>query len=135
MTTYAIIIWIVSVLGSGSPIVAKLDNEQIANSRTIYYHAQEYDIDADKFLLLSVCESSLRQKAVGDLGKARGVLQFHAKTFKRYSELYAVPLAYDNANDQIFLAANIISNGGINNWYNCSKQEVLFMKQQNEKYF
>lgn len=120
-----IIAWIVSVLGSGSSVVAKLNNEQIETAKVIYYHAQEYGINPDKFLSLAVCESGLNKSALGDNGKAKNVFQFHAKTFKRYSELYNAPLDRDNAVDQIFLAANIISDGGIDNWYAC-KNKIKF---------
>ena len=86
---YALTIpWLVAVLGSSSPIIAKLTNPQIEMAYFIYHHAEANDIQPDKFLKLAVCESGLNNNAIGDKGKAKGLYQFHKKTWNSYSEIY-----------------------------------------------
>jgi hypothetical protein len=74
------------------------------------------------------CESGLNPDAKGDWSskeetyQARGILQFHQQTFSDYSKKYNFNGDYLDEYDQIWLAAKMIRDGGINHWKNCNKQ-------------
>ena len=123
---YAFIIpWIVMVLGSSSPIVVNLTNQQIKTAYLIYHHAVENDISPEKFLKLAVCESGLNQIAVGDKGKAFGLYQWHESSWNLYTKSYNEFLEYTDPIDQIYLSAKVLGDGGWKNWYTCGKKLAL----------
>jgi len=77
------------------------------------------------------CESGGNEQAIGDSGRARGILQFWKSTFIYYAKKYnQFPYAEDaeienfwlDSQSQIDLAIKILNEpGGFLNWYNCSK--------------
>lgn len=71
------------------------------------------------------CESKFNNAAVGDNGKARGILQFHYGTFLRYSSYgdYLDPEA------QLHTAVKMIRMGigpTTGGWYNCWRERNLY---------
>ena len=80
---------------------------------------------------LGNCESGNNPSAIGDNGLARGILQFHKKTFIEFAEKYNLyPYAekfeienfYLDSNEQKKLAILILTNekDGWKHWYKCS---------------
>ncbi len=72
------------------------------------------------------CESGGNEKAIGDNGKAKGILQFHQGTFDKFGSFYNLP--HDNIWDkdqQIAIAKRMIENGLIFHWRNCAKSLSL----------
>lgn len=65
---------------------------------------------AELLTKVMMCESGGKQSAVGDGGKAIGVLQFHRGTFERYSEWYGHKLNINSSLDQIKLGGFIFQN-------------------------
>lgn len=69
---------------------------------------------------LILCESRGNEKAIGDNGKAFGILQFHQGTFDKFGSLYN--LCHDNIwnpNQQREIAKKMLENGGWKHWTNC----------------
>lgn len=63
------------------------------------------------------CESNWNETAVGDHGKAYGLLQFWETTFELYKNKYDLPeLQYKDPDDQITLASIMIRDGHEHNW-------------------
>lgn len=73
--------------------------------------AQKYGISANRLTKLAYCESSLNKDAVGDSGRARGILQFHLPTFQQYCEG-----DYNNYVDQLECGSSMISRGLAYHW-------------------
>lgn len=72
------------------------------------------------------CESNGNSKAIGDNGKAKGILQFHQGTFDKFGSLYNLP--HDNiwdSDQQITIAKRMIEDGLIFHWRNCAKSLSL----------
>ena len=63
---------------------------------------------------LSFYESTHNPEAVGDNGKAYGILQFHLPTFDFFCEKYELVLDYTNPEDQKILAEYMLQDN-INN--------------------
>lgn len=76
----------------------------------IVYHAKAQGVNEEQMLKVSFCESSYKQNAVGDGGKALGVFQYHKPTFDRYASWMGEKLDYTSAEDQIKLTAWIWKN-------------------------
>ena len=73
--------------------------------------AEKYGLNEKRFLKLIYCESTFDENAIGDNGKAFGLLQFHKPTFNQYCEG-----DYYNMNDQLNCAAKMIKNGLSYKW-------------------
>lgn len=52
----------------------------------IVKQAQIYNIDPVPLYKVAICESNLNEKALGDKGLAKGILQFHQATFDTYAK-------------------------------------------------
>jgi hypothetical protein len=63
-------------------------------------------------------ESNGNEYAVGDGGKAYGILQFHRRTFDAFSAKYGLTLNYYDADDQILLAQKMLEENpkNLNHW-------------------
>ena len=63
-------------------------------------------------------ESNGNPEAIGDNGKAYGILQFWQSTFNFYAEKYGLDLDYNSAEDQIILASEMLKRNpaSIRNW-------------------
>jgi len=81
------------------------------------------------------CESRNNPYAIGDGGKARGLLQFHAETLWAYNQRYKVlpdlekselPNVWFDEYFQVELAKKIILDGNWENWYNCGRKLNLY---------
>ena len=71
------------------------------------------------------CESGWNEEAIGDHGKAYGLLQFWESTFELYKNKYGLPeLEYKDSDDQITLAGIMINDGEEHNW-TCWKYVIL----------
>lgn len=79
-------------------------------------YAQQYQIDASVFKKVMWCESSNRPDAIGDNGKAVGVMQFHKETFDEQSKLLGEELDYNSTKDQIKLASWMFSKNKQSHW-------------------
>lgn len=73
--------------------------------------ADKYGIDEMRFIKLIQCESGFNEKAIGDKGKAFGLLQFHRPTFDLYCKG-----EYTNPKDQIRCGAEMISQNLAYHW-------------------
>jgi hypothetical protein len=73
--------------------------------------ARNNGISEQRFLSLIKCESSLNKEAIGDSGRAYGLLQFHKPTFKQYCEGN-----YYNYLDQLQCGASMIKSGLSYHW-------------------
>lgn len=124
--------WLVYILATNgyTSLIAKIGNEQIHNLYYAYEAANRLNIDAEKFVLLQICESRGITNAKGDYesetGKylANGVYQFHRRTFDKYSELYNWKGNYFDSENQTDLAAFMLSKEekNWNHWLNCYKK-------------
>ena len=115
----------VKASGFSSPLIAKIGvlGDLIGKDR-------EYSVSELKSLVkgnilncLIEKESSWRIDAIGDSGKAFGLLQFHWFTFEMFSKKYNLPLNYYLPQDQILLAGLILSDdfNNIRHWSVASK--------------
>jgi len=59
-------------------------------------------------------ESNWKEDAVGDSGRAFGILQFWQSTFSLYAEKYGLTLDYKNPEDQIYLAYRMLEDNPAN---------------------
>jgi hypothetical protein len=96
----------------------------------------KYEI-LDVIYSLIECESRWDDKAVGDNGKAQGILQFHFETFKRYSLKYKIVLTEEEAKEkwkdkeyQIKTAYYMLEEDKNNwtHWYNCGVKNKIYQK-------
>lgn len=79
-------------------------------------YADEYNIDPVLITKVMQCESSGRENAIGDGGKARNVMQFHEPTFNHFEKQLGEDLTYDSMHDQIKLASYMFSKGKQSHW-------------------
>ena len=97
-----------SLVGSKLPFMPEVSSygQLTAFSATLEVGlaADKYGIDEMRFIKLIQCESGFNEKAIGDKGKAFGLLQFHRPTFDLYCQG-----EYTNSKDQIRCAAKMIS--------------------------
>ena len=78
-----------------------------------------------------VCESGGNTLALGDNGKAHGILQFHEPTFWAYNEKYKIlsdlergevpNVIFDEYVQRELTKRILLEDEGWRNWYNCSK--------------
>ena len=86
--------------------------------------SRAYKIDTGVFVATAICESGLNPNAIGDGGRAKNIFQFHAPTFRAFSQEVNVPdLEYNNWRHQAWLAAWGFANGKKSHW-TCFKQVV-----------
>jgi len=78
--------------------------------------ADKYGLDYDRFYNLAWCESRLNPNAKGKYGEV-GIFQFKIETFNEYAEKFKkVGFSIDDTNNQIELAAQMISKGLEKHW-------------------
>jgi len=73
--------------------------------------AKKNRISEQRFTNLIRCESTFNKTAIGDSGRAYGLLQFHKPTFEQYCQG-----DYYNHNDQLNCGAEMIGRGLAWNW-------------------
>ena len=78
--------------------------------------AKDEKIDPNMFQKLIACESNWVGEAVGDQGRAIGILQFHRGTFDRFSKEYKLNLDINNSYHQIDLSTRMIADGYLFHW-------------------
>jgi hypothetical protein len=122
-----LIVWLVSIFGTGSPVLAKLNNENLIYIQYAHTRAIDENISPVKFVKLLNCESGWDKTAIGDKGKANGIAQFHKRTYDTFADNYGLVGSYKNPYSQINLASQMISDGLANQWWNCS-HSVGFLK-------
>lgn len=112
---------VVSFFGAGHSALAKIDNESLPIIKYAVERAVEENINPKQLLKLINCESGFNSKAVGDKGKANGLLQFWKGTYDTYADIYGLEKEYKNPYSQIDLASKMLSDGLWKHWYNCGK--------------
>jgi len=91
------------------------------------YTAEKYGLNKKRFIALAKCESNFIPTAKGDWRSetgeylANGLFQWHRRSWDKYSKVYSFKGNYENWQDQAILAATVIRDGGIKNWWNCGK--------------
>jgi hypothetical protein len=86
----------------------------------------KYGTDREMLWTLSWCESRYDENAVGDGGRALGVAQWWASSWKYYNEKYGTNLDRFNTEDQIEMTAKVLlEKNGWRNWYNCFTKTSL----------
>ena len=104
-----------------------------AQSKTESVISEKQITDEQQELLnkLILCESNNREEAIGDSGKARGILQFWFGTFKEgvrkydllpYTEEIELPNLWTDNYVQTELAKRMLLDGGWKHWLNCGKK-------------
>lgn len=73
--------------------------------------AEKYQLNIFRFTNLIRCESTFNKTAIGDSGRAYGLLQFHKPTFEQYCQG-----DYYNYQDQLECGAYLISKGYARLW-------------------
>ena len=91
-----------SIINNNS-FVATRPISSVTHSKALLSQIGTEDVDSLIQCLIRY-ESSGNQDAIGDNGRAIGVLQFHKPTFDAYSQRYGLKLDRYNENDQIRLA-------------------------------
>lgn len=80
-------------------------------------YAMQYGVDANILKKVMQCESGGNVNVKpGDGGRANGVMQFHEPTFYGYAKKLGVNMDYGSYEDQIHLAAYMISIGEGRQW-------------------
>ena len=123
-----IIIWLVSLFPSSS-LLSNLSNQQIDLAEEVYLQAEENNINPEQFARLVYCESSFNSLAKGDYRSetgeymANGIMQWWKVSYELYSKKYNFKGNYWSSEDQITLAAKVISKekNGWKNWLVCGK--------------
>jgi hypothetical protein len=82
----------------------------------VEHFAKEYKTSPTLLVKVMNCESSGRQSAVGDSGKARGIFQFHKPTWDRFTDLMGETLDRENAVDQAKVASWAFAHGYQSHW-------------------
>lgn len=82
----------------------------------IEHFASQYGVSSKVLLDVAFCESSYRQSAIGDSGKAKGIFQFHQPTWESFTEKMGEELDRDSAIDQAKVAAWAFSNRLGSHW-------------------
>jgi len=120
-----------------SYVKAQTPEEEIKDLVKLF--AKQYGVDELIALTLVDCESDFLQKAIGDGGRSKGVMQYQKASFERHSKLLGEQLNYDSAYDQIKLGMWAISQGYGNEWtaYVAIKKggKYSFYSKQLDKHF
>ena len=119
---------LVSIMGPGHPVLAKVSAENLPYMKYAVERSVDESINTKKFLTLIDCESGWNKKAIGDNGKANGLAQFWRGTFDTYKKIYGLVGEYKNPLSQINLASSMISDGGIGHWKNCGIKSGFIRK-------
>lgn len=82
----------------------------------IKIQSKHYGISAERLKKVIKCESGYNSYAIGDGGKAYGLLQFHEPTFNSFKKKSGLAVEYKNPKDQITLAAWSWTNGYQSHW-------------------
>lgn len=92
-----------------------IDPKTLSPKEVITYYSNLYGADEALLLKMAECESGFNQGSLGDSGRAVGIYQYHAGTFKHYAKLFGQELDYYSAHDQAMLTA----------WLSVNKPESL----------
>ncbi len=105
------------VLASEPVVVEQAKPIVLSPSEYAEQYALQYGVDPKILKKVMQCESggNIHTKA-GDGGRAKGVMQFHEPTFLGYEKKLGIDLDYMSYEDQIHLAAYMISKGQGNQW-------------------
>lgn len=82
----------------------------------VEYFSELNDIDPKLISKIIQCESQGKENALGDGGRAFGIMQYHKASFINHSEIYGEELDYYSTYDQIKLGTWAIANGRGNEW-------------------
>ena len=82
----------------------------------IAVYSAQYGTDKEILMKMIECESGWNESALGDNGRAYGLLQFHKASFDRMAKAFGEELDYKSSSDQIRLASWAIQNGYAREW-------------------
>lgn len=82
----------------------------------INFFAEQYGVDSSLVKKIVQCESQGKETALGDGGRAYGLMQYHKASFERHAELFGEELDYYSSYDQIKLGTWAISEGHGREW-------------------
>lgn len=85
----------------------------------IRYVSRKYLIDESEFMAVIKCESNFRIDALGDSGKAFGLLQFHKSTFDQYCKG-----DYHSPKDQLSCGASMFQTPKLKLHWTCWKMYI-----------
>lgn len=69
---------------------------------------------------IAICESNLNPKAIGDLGLAFNIFQWHQESWDLYNKLFETNLDIYSWQDQIEMTLKVIKEKGYKDWVNCA---------------
>ena len=129
MPIFLLIGWIIAVIPNPQ-FLGNLSNEKLELISYAKSQAENYSVNAEKFIRLIYCESRFDKLAKGDYRSetdtymARGLLQFWKGTFQNYSRTNNYKGNYLNPYDQINLSLIMITNNvdALYHWKTCSKK-------------
>lgn len=107
------------------PIIYESTMKPVELSPDVYLqkYARVYGSNLDELRKVMHCESSGKQRAVGDGGRAIGIFQFHKQTWDMFSKKLGETLDINSYHDQTKLAAWAFSRGLQSHW-TCYKLAV-----------
>lgn len=91
----------------------------------IVKYAQVYGVSQKQLLTVAFCESSYKQSAVGDGGKAKGIFQFHKPTWDYFTKQMGESLDRNSVHDQAKVAAWAFAHGYQSHWTCFSKYYTI----------
>ena len=89
---------------------------ELSIDEQIDHYATLYGVDNSLIKKIVQCESNYKTTAIGDGGRARGLLQYHQGSFERHEKLFGEDLDYHSSHDQIKLGTFAISKGMGREW-------------------
>ncbi len=94
----------------------ELKISELSTTEQINHFAKIYNVDGSLVSAMVKCESKGDIDAVGDSGRAFGILQYHKASFERHSKLFGEELDYYSSYDQIKLTSWALSKGYGREW-------------------
>lgn len=82
----------------------------------INHYAALYGTEGSLIKKMVKCESEFKTTALGDGGRAYGLMQYHKASFERHAKLFGEELDYYSSHDQIKLGSWAVANGYGREW-------------------
>lgn len=96
--------------------IKEIPISELSINEQINHYATLNGIEGSLIKKIVKCESEFKTTALGDGGRAYGLMQYHKASFERHAKLFGEELDYYSSHDQIKLGTFAISKGMGREW-------------------